>query len=350
MGVGSTFARIDPKKVEKVLSQPWAADGSNFSERIWKSRTQLVNELNNQLSQALIRGQNPKALTDAIAHKFKVSKAQAGRLVMTETAFFHSAAQRDSFNALNVKKYKIVATLDDSTSDICQSMDGEVTPMSEYKPGVTAPPFHVWCRSTTVPYFEDEDGERAARDKDGNTYYVPADMTYPEWYKKFVANSSGSDKLELTYDELRALNNYISSASYTINEILRTDGYNSLSSTQKDIVDNLDTALKKLPTYKGNISRSLEFIDDNAVNEFISKFEIGSNIVFDEYISTTSATKLYNPNGQVQIFIMNSKKGRDITTFNASEAEVLYERGSEFKILNVDYRYDKYWILLEEAQ
>ena len=58
--------------------------------------------------------------------------------------------------------------------------------MSQYEAGVTAPPFHVYCRTTTVPYFEDDIetiGKRAARGKDGKTYYVPANMTYREWEK-----------------------------------------------------------------------------------------------------------------------------------------------------------------------
>ncbi|MBR2742546.1 MAG: hypothetical protein IKD89_03060 [Clostridia bacterium] len=59
--------------------------------------------------------------------------------------------------------------------------------MSEREVGVTAPPFHPWCRTTTAPYFEDDfdvPGERAARDAEGGTYYVPADMTYEQWKKK----------------------------------------------------------------------------------------------------------------------------------------------------------------------
>ena len=95
-----------------------------------------------------------------------VSKAKAGRLVMTETAYFSSAAQKECFKELDVEKYEIVATLDGHTSDICQEMDGKVFQMSEYEEGVTAPPFHVNCRSCTAPYFDDEftKGEqRAAR-------------------------------------------------------------------------------------------------------------------------------------------------------------------------------------------
>ena len=108
---------------------------------------------------------------------------------MTEEAYFSSAAQKEAFDELGVEQYEIIATLDSHTSDICRSLDGKVYPMKDYEAGVTAPPFHVWCRSTTAPYFEDDFGEiggRAARDEEGNTYYVPADMTYAEWEKAFV--------------------------------------------------------------------------------------------------------------------------------------------------------------------
>lgn len=107
---------------------------------------------------------------------------------MTEQAFISSAAQKDAFTDLDVEEFEIVATLDSRTSEICQEMDGQHFPMKDFQPGVTAPPFHVWCRSTTVPYFDDEwsGGERAARGEDGKTYYVPSDMTYPEWKESLV--------------------------------------------------------------------------------------------------------------------------------------------------------------------
>jgi hypothetical protein len=88
---------------------------------------------------------------------------------------------------LDVEEFEIVATLDSHTSEICQEMDGKHFPMKDYQPGVTAPPFHVWCRSVTVPYFEDNfTGERAARSADGKTYYVPDSMTYKEWKSNYV--------------------------------------------------------------------------------------------------------------------------------------------------------------------
>ena len=89
---------------------------------------------------------------------------------------------------MEVEKYQILATLDNRTSDICQDMDGKVFDFKDYEIGTTAPPFHVNCRSVTIPYFDDEEeGERAARDPETRkTIYVSDKMTYKEWKQKFL--------------------------------------------------------------------------------------------------------------------------------------------------------------------
>lgn len=187
-GLGWDIAGLDQAQIEKVLSKPWAVDGYNFSTRIWNSKTKLIGEVHNELSKNLLTGADPQKAIDSLAKKMRTSKSNAGRLVMTEQAYFSSAAQKDCFNDLDVEEYEIVVTLDSHTSDICRSLDGKVFKMSDYKPGVTAPPFHVYCRSTTAPHFKDnfDAGERAARGADGRTYYVPDDVTYSEWKKAFV--------------------------------------------------------------------------------------------------------------------------------------------------------------------
>lgn len=189
VGVGWDFSTLDDKTISKVINKPWGADGKNFSERIWGNRQKLVNELNTELTRNIMLGQDPQKAIDAIAKKMNTSKTNAGRLVMTEEAFFSSAAQKDCFNELDVEQFEIVATLDSHTSEICQDMDGKHFLMSQWEVGTTAPPFHVNCRSTTVPYFDDDFGsvgERAARGADGKTYFVPGNMKYKDWEKAFV--------------------------------------------------------------------------------------------------------------------------------------------------------------------
>ena len=199
--VGWDIAGLDQAHIEKVLAKPWAVDGYNFSERIWGNKNKLISEVHNELSRNIMLGADPQKAIDSLAKKMNTSKNNAGRLVMTEEAYFSSAAQKDCFESLGVEQYEIVATLDSHTSDICRSLDGKHFPMKDYQPGVTAPPFHVYCRSTTVPYFDEQFdiGERAARDEEtGKTYYIPDDMNYQEWKETFVdgGDKSGFDVLD----------------------------------------------------------------------------------------------------------------------------------------------------------
>lgn len=205
-GIGYTLAAFNQTLIDKILNRPWVPDGKNFSDRVWSNKQKLINELNTTLTQGIILGKDPGKIINAMSKKLDVSKTAAGRLVMTESAAFASRAQEDCFKELDVEEYEIVATLDSHTSEICQDMDGKVFKMSERQIGVNAPPFHVNCRTTTVPYFNDEwskNAERLARNENGDTYYVPADTSYNEWEKGFVKNlniAPLNDKMVLKRD------------------------------------------------------------------------------------------------------------------------------------------------------
>lgn len=191
--VGWDLQSLNEKQLSKVLNKPWTADNQTFRDKCWKQKTDLVSTVSTELTQAIMRGDSPDKAIKTISEKFDVAKNKAGRLVMTELAFFASEAQKDCFNELNVERFEIVATLDSHTSQICQDLDGQVFDMKDFQAGVTAPPFHPWCRSTTVPYFEDNFTERAARDAEGNTYYVPSTMKYADWKESFVDGGSKAD-------------------------------------------------------------------------------------------------------------------------------------------------------------
>lgn len=187
--IGFPVAVLSTDKIAALASKPWAPDGLNFSERIWnKHRPELVNFLENEFTQALVNGKNPKTLATKLAKKLNSTKAQAETLLLTESAFFYSAGQKNCFNALDVERYEIVATLDTRTSETCRDLDGKVFLMTEYDVGSTAPPFHPRCRTVTAPYFEDDvaTAKRFYRDANGKVGYVPATMKYREWYEKYV--------------------------------------------------------------------------------------------------------------------------------------------------------------------
>lgn len=186
LGIGWTMQALNNNLVQKVLSRPWAVDGQTFTARCWIDKQKLVNVINQEITRMVATGAAPQKVIDAVAKQLNVSKSNASRVVMTESAFFSSAAQRDCFNELDVERYVVVCALDTNTCEKCGSLDGKVFKMSEFEVGVTANPFHPWCRCCTAPYFEDmaEIGERHARDTEtGESFTVPKNTTYEQWKK-----------------------------------------------------------------------------------------------------------------------------------------------------------------------
>lgn len=195
IGTGASFSRLDEKAIDRILNKPWASDGQNFSDRVWRDKTKLINTLQTELTIGLIRGDAQEKIVRRFADKMDTSLTNAGRLIATESAYFASVGSLNSLKELGVKEYEYLATLDIKTSPMCRAMDGKIFKIEDFHPGITAPPLHCWCRSTIVPKMDDEKGvERVARDPDGNRKYVPSTMKYEEWYKERVVNDNKKTK------------------------------------------------------------------------------------------------------------------------------------------------------------
>lgn len=187
IGTGVSFSRLDEKAVDRILNKPWASDGQNFSDRVWRDKTKLINTLQTELTIGLIRGDAQEKIVKRFADKMDTSLTNAGRLIATESAYFASVGSLNSLKELGVKEYEYLATLDIKTSPMCRAMDGKIFKIEDFHPGMTAPPLHCWCRSTIVPKMDDEKGvERVVRDENNKSFTVP-NTTYETWYKKRVA-------------------------------------------------------------------------------------------------------------------------------------------------------------------
>lgn len=196
VGLGWDITGLDQKKLETLLSKPWTTDGRTFRDRCWLNKNDLVGSVSKSLTQGLLRGDSPAKITTAIQKQFGVHRYKAGRLVNTETTYFNAVATKECYKDLDVEMVEIIETLDSHTCSICGGLDGKVIPISQYEPGVTVPPFHPNCRGTTAPAIDPKyAGERAARNADGDMYYVPANMKYADWVQTFV---NGGSKAGLT--------------------------------------------------------------------------------------------------------------------------------------------------------
>lgn len=334
--VGFDVAKIDDNYVHKVLSKPWAADGYNFSERIWQNKTQLINTVHQIISQNVLTGADPRKAIDAIAAKMKISKYNAGRLVMTEEAYFSSLATGDCYKELEVERYEILATLDNRTSDICQSMDGKVFDMKDYQAGVTAPPFHVFCRSTTVPAFDkdyDIKGSRAARNEDGKTYYVDGDMRYGEWKEKFVEKSVDKSGESGIIKNIEIRDIQTAAKGSTISKEVAQVVYDTLKKSNSQFVFD-DVAVVKVdpviimqtdPVKKGTffdtrLNLNENFLGGKTVEEINNKLK-GTDFTIANTLEEAITHELYH--------------AKLISGLNQAELEALYDELSDIHIKGI---------------
>lgn len=182
------FREVPARQIDAAVSRPWAPDGADFSARIWKQKKDLINNLQTDITRALMTGETTTDLAEQISKRFNTTYGQAYRLVETETAYIQERAMLDTYDALDIEKYEICAVLDSKTSETCQHLDGKIFDKKDAKPGVTMPPFHCHCRTTTIPYIEGvtDDGGRVARDSATGKSVRVENMTYEEWKAKYV--------------------------------------------------------------------------------------------------------------------------------------------------------------------
>ena len=189
-GLAYGFSELPEREIKHLQSFSWLGDGSTYSTNIWKNTGKLTSSIKDELLISLMTGRDTRETAQAIAERFNVGQNDARRLVRTESAFFHNQMELLSYEDAEITKYRFVAVLDRRTSHICQEHDNKVYDTDKAEPGVNYPPLHPWCRSTTVAYDEDADysklKRRARNPETGKTELVPADMTYKEWYSKYV--------------------------------------------------------------------------------------------------------------------------------------------------------------------
>ena len=208
-GLAYSFSDLPETEIKRLQGLKWT--GEAYSDRIWSNTGALASSVKDELLVSLMTGRSVRDTSQAIAERFEVGQNKARRLVRTESAFFHNQMELLSYEDAEITKYRFVAVLDKRTSHICQEHDNKVYDTDKAVPGVNYPPLHPWCRSTTIAHDDNIDYsklERRARNPEtGKVEYVPADMSYKEWYDKYVADKDvvKIDFSKLTPEEINNL-------------------------------------------------------------------------------------------------------------------------------------------------
>lgn len=197
LGIGFNVAQMPLESVQEILKNNWS--GKHYSKRIWHNTDVLAQKLEEIITSGLMSGKSSRRMALELQDQTDYGKFAAERLIRTETTYIANMAECESYKEAGIEKVIFIATLDLRTSKICRSMDGKVIKVDKLISGGNLPPLHPYCRSTTRAYFKNmERLQRRARDPEtGKTYIVPGDMTYKDWYDKFVVDKYGKDKADI---------------------------------------------------------------------------------------------------------------------------------------------------------
>ena len=397
-GLAYGFSGLPESEIKHLQSFSWVGDGSTYSTDIWKNIGKLTSSIKDELLISLMTGRDTRETAQAIAERFNVGQNDARRLVRTESAFFHNQMELLSYEEADIEKYIFVAVLDKRTSRICQKHDNKVYDRDKATPGVNCPPMHPWCRSTTVGYDEDADysklKRRARNPVTGKTELVPADMTYKEWYSKYVdgvdvvkeSKAEVADKVfvadkpneiddffkkqksyqkwynELDEKQKDAIFNYTMSPHEQINSVMR-QGYeeyrknglmgieaSEIPYVERYLQENLELS-KKLETVFGSYKTEESFITyrgTRAEQSYFNNLIVGQTTVIDKAFMSTSLAKEealnFSNDGIGERYLLDitvrkgSKSGVYISELSdmPEEKEFLIKPSAKFKVISVD--------------
>lgn len=392
-GLAYNFNTLPEAEIKRLSRLKWSGD--NYSGRIWNNTGELARQLKNEFLVNWMTGRSNRDVINSIAERFDVGRNNARRLVRTESAFFHNEMEALSYEEADIEYYRFIAVLDKRTSAICREHDNKVYKVSERKTGVNYPPLHPWCRSITVAHFDDMDLsnlERRARDPEtGKTMLVPADMSYDDWYEKYVANKGAiksqrksTDKIHddlfgddvdkffnqqksyqnwlsgLPENKAEAIHEYTTAVYDDYNRILRegkdnflkeiTGGEPQKLSTEtikwyNDIEVKANQITKAISDYKVEKSFKTYRLFTQPNEDFL-KDSVGNTLIIDKGLMSTSLDKSILEDfggGDIEIQLnITVKKGQSVGAYigelssHAEEKEFLIKPNTKFKVLSED--------------
>lgn len=363
-------APIDEQQIIRSLK-----NNSKLSKGLWgdlaEDNSVLQTQIRAEISRGISQGYSYSKIASLLAGRMNVAYNKTKRIIRTEAHRITQEATLDAQYKAKEAGADVVkqwdASLDRRTRTQHAVLDGQIVEVDQpfkygshkamHPGGFGVPSLDINCRCTILQRAKwalDEEELEVLKQR-AEYFGLNKRKSLNEFKEKFYQMENWlkdqdkySEEYKITPDERSSLMRYVQSDSYKINDALRRNTkLTSLYGLYKEDVENIKSALNKLPSYKGLLTRSVEFYSKEDLEEFINQHQVGKTIKYNQFISTT-AGKTYNPDGQIQIMILNAKNGKDITPFNYKEKEVLYDLDQEFEVVEVEEKNGKYQIKLRE--
>lgn len=189
VGAGTPIEKLAQDLLAEKVHFPYS--GNDFTDTIWKNVYTTDYNIRKVINNGLHRGLSYEQMAEDLSERINVSHSTARSIVRNETSFVVNEATAQSYEQSGtVQQYRIIATLDKRTTQICRDEDGEVYNLKDREQGINFPPYHWNCRTTTSPVVPDVDeihSKRLAKHPEsGKWYEIDSNITYRDWEKQFI--------------------------------------------------------------------------------------------------------------------------------------------------------------------
>ena len=137
-GLGFSFSQIDNRTISLMLNENWVpnplATASNFSKRIWNNSEKLGNYLRTNFTADTMSGKSIVKISKELSEYMNVGLFNATTLVRTEVNHFANESEMLSYEELDIKKYRFIATLDNVTCKHCAKLDNKEFNVKDRQP------------------------------------------------------------------------------------------------------------------------------------------------------------------------------------------------------------------------
>ena len=208
------FSQLSNARIAKMLQMP--VQGVDISSSLWRQDFDTGYQIRRVLNNMFTTGRPPQDFAKELQRIIGRRDAEgnltgktyeAYRLLYNESSHVSEQAKLAAYEDDDIEELSIDTTLDSKTCSDCSPRDGKIVKVKDAVEGETVPPFHVYCRCTTVPHIPEAQGvftsTRVARDPEtGKTVRVKA-VNYKEWREDYVVRETQAqyDKLVGVYSK-----------------------------------------------------------------------------------------------------------------------------------------------------
>lgn len=144
---GASFSLINETLIKQLIATPWSE--KHYSQAVWDNKSKMLEILKKGLTESIVLGKSKDKAVKDIMDKCHVGFNDADRLVRTELMHTINCGQKQKYKDNGYTQIQVIAYEDDRTCERCESMNGQIFPISE-----DPCPVHSRCRCTIIPVID----------------------------------------------------------------------------------------------------------------------------------------------------------------------------------------------------